>query len=101
MAQSNVQAAATTSGNAESSATVDFRVSEPRRGLLGSKTQDPLIRAEAEKKLREQRAYYQQEFQQSIEDMEKQFQLHKSELMLQNEREIEAEREKWERYKRE
>ena len=40
---------------------------------MTSKTQDPLIRAEAEKKLRDQRAYYQREFQQSIEELEKQF----------------------------
>lgn len=46
-------------------------------GLMGSKTQDPLIRAEAEKKLKQQRALYQQEFQQSIEDIDRNFQLRK------------------------
>merc|ERR1711935_561177 len=62
--------------------------------MIGSKTQDPLIRAEAEKKLKEQRNLYQQEFQQSIEEIDRNFQLRKQELIKQNEEEIEAERQK-------
>jgi len=69
--------------------------------MIGSKTQDPLIRAEAEKKLKEQRNLYQQEFQQSIEEIDRNFQLRKHELIKQNEEEIEAERQKWEKYKKE
>ena len=42
-------------------------------GLLSNKAQDPLIRAEAVRKLDEQRSLYQQEFQLAIEDLERQF----------------------------
>ena len=68
---------------------------------MSSKTQDPLIRAEAEKKIREQRQYYQQEFQQSIEEIDRNFLLKKEELIRQNEEEISREKQKWEKYKKE
>ena len=67
---------------------------------MSSKTQDPLIRAEAEKKIREQRQYYQQEFQQSIEEIDRNFLLKKDELIRQNEEEISREKQKWEKYKK-
>lgn len=44
---------------------------------MGSKTQDPLIIAEAEKKLKQHRQMLQQEFQLSIEDIDRNFQLKK------------------------
>ena len=40
---------------------------------ISNKTQDPLIRAEAEKKIREQRLLFQQQFQQSIEEIDRNF----------------------------
>lgn len=66
-----------------------------------SKTQDPLIRAEAEKKLKEQKQLYQKEFQQSIQDIDRNFQLKKQELLRLNDEEIDQERHKWESYKKE
>ena len=54
----------------------------PQTGIMGgmkmannlnNKTGDPLIRAEAEKKMREQRQLYQQEYQQSIEEIDRNF----------------------------
>ena len=59
---------------------------------MSSKTNDPLIRAEAEKKLKEHKLLYQQEFQQSIEEIDRNFQLRKDELIKQNEHEIEREK---------
>lgn len=59
-----------------------------------------MIRAEAEKKIREQRQFYQQEFQQSIEEIDRNFLLKKDELIRQNEEEISREKQKWEKYKK-
>ena len=59
---------------------------------MNSKAHDPLIRAEAEKKLKEQRLLYQQEFQMSIEELDRNCQLKKEELIRQNEEEIEQEK---------
>jgi len=67
---------------------------------MNNKIQDPLIRAEAEKKLKEHKMMYQQEFQQSIEEIDRNFLLKKQELIKQNEEEIEREKQKWDRYKK-
>ena len=67
---------------------------------LNSKINDPLIKAEADKRIREHRAMYQQEFQKSIEDIDQKFLLKKKELVKQNEEEIERERLKWDKYKK-
>ena len=67
---------------------------------MANKTQDPLIRAEAEKKLKLHREAYQQEFKQSIEEIDRNFMLRKQELIKQNEDEIEREKQKWDRYKK-
>jgi len=69
-------------------------------GAMSNKTQDPLIRAEAEKKLKQHRELYQQEFKQSIEEIDRNFLLRKQELIKQNEDEIEREKQKWDRYKK-
>ena len=61
-------------------------------GLLSNKTHDPIIRAEAEKKLKEQRYLYQQEYQQSIEEIDRNFQLKREEMIRQNNDDIERER---------
>ena len=47
------------------------------RAAMSNKTQDPLIRAEAEKKLKQHRELYQQEFKQSIEEIDRNFLLRK------------------------
>jgi len=67
---------------------------------LNNKTADPLIRAEAEKKLKEQKFLYHQEYQQSLEEIDKNFELKKQELIRQNEEEIEREKVKWDKYKK-
>jgi hypothetical protein len=63
------------------------------------KTQDPIIRAEAEKKIKEQKQLYEEEFQQSIADIDRNFKLKKEEMIRMNEEEIEQERSVWEKYK--
>ena len=57
-------------------------------GPIGNKTNDPIIRAEAEKKLGLRRQEYQKNFQRSLEEIDKNFQLRKQELIKQNEDEI-------------
>jgi hypothetical protein len=42
-----------------------------------NKSEDPLIRAETEKKVREQRALLEQEYQQSLQEIERNFELKK------------------------
>lgn len=77
-------------------------IMQQANNLLGmsNKAQDPLIRAEAEKKLKEHRQMYQQEYQMNIEEIDRNFLLKKQELIKQNEDEIESEKQKWDKYKK-
>lgn len=68
---------------------------------LNNKAQDPLIQAEAQKKLKEHRQFHQQEFQLNLDEIDKNFILKKQELIRQNEEEIEREKSKWDKYKKE
>lgn len=68
--------------------------------VFGAKQDDPLIKAQTEKKVNEQKGVIEQQFRQSIEEIDKHFELRKKELMVQNQQEVEKEREKWELIKR-
>lgn len=49
-----------------------------------NKASDPLIRAETEKKVREQKAQLEKEFQQSLGDIERNFELKKQQVIQSN-----------------
>lgn len=66
-----------------------------------AKHDDPLIKAEIDKNLKEQRKLLEQDFARSIEEIDKNFELKKQEILRQNQVEVEAEKQKWEVYRRE
>lgn len=49
-----------------------------------NKSEDPLIKAETEKKIKEQRVVLEQEFQQSLKDIEVNFEKRKQEILQYN-----------------
>ena len=53
-----------------------------------------------EKKVNDQKNQIEMEFKLSIDEIEKHFELRKRELILQNQQEVEKERDKWESYKK-
>ena len=57
-----------------------------------NKFDDPVIKAEAEKRLKEQRKALQEEYEGWISEIDKNFELRKHELINQNKKEIEAEK---------
>ena len=63
--------------------------------VFGAKQDDPLIKAQTEKKVNEQRGALEQQYRQSIEEIDRHFELRKKELMSQNAADVEKEREKW------
>ncbi len=89
----NVSAAASGMGQ---SATNSF----PAGPVFGAKQDDPLIKAQVEKKVVDEKVPLEQQYMASIKEVDKNFQLRKKELMRQNNLEIEKEREKWEQVKR-
>ena len=66
---------------------------------FGAKLDDPLIKAETEKKFKERKIQIDLEYKKSYDEIERNFELRKKELIQQNQREIEKEKEKWELYK--
>lgn len=66
---------------------------------FGAKLDDPLIKAETEKKFKERKIKIDLEYKKSYDEIERNFELRKKELIQQNQREIEKEKEKWELYK--
>jgi len=66
---------------------------------FGAKLDDPLIKAETEKKFKERKVQIDLEYKKSYDEIERNFELRKKELIQQNQREIEKEREKWETFK--
>ena len=66
-----------------------------------AKHEDPLIKAEIDKNLKEQKKLLEQDFARSIEEIDRNFELKKQEIVKQNQLEIEQERQRWEVYKRE
>ena len=65
------------------------------------KHDDPLIKAEIDKNIKEQRKLLEQDFARSIEEIDKNFELKKQEILKANQSEIEQEKQRWELYKRE
>ena len=72
----------------------------PSGPVFGAKQDDPLIKAQTEKKVNEEKGQIEAQYRQSIEEIDKHFELRKKELMIQNQQDIEKEREKWEQVKR-
>jgi hypothetical protein len=66
-----------------------------------TKHEDPLIKAEIDKNIKEQKKLLEQDYARSIEDIDRNFELKKSEILRQNAQEIELEKQKWDQYKRE
>ena len=64
-----------------------------------NKSQDPLIKAASKKAVEEQKAILDQEFKQSIKEIERNFELRKQEILQNNKKEIEQEKKKWEHKK--
>lgn len=67
---------------------------------FGAKLDDPLIRAETEKKVKEQRGQLENEYRQSIAEIDKNFELRKKEILASNKKDIEREKAKWEAFKK-
>jgi hypothetical protein len=65
-----------------------------------NKAEDPLIKAEIEKNLKEQRKIMQQDLVRSLEDIDKNFGLKKKEIQKQTASEIEQEISKWNTFKK-
>lgn len=74
----------------------------PTAGGAGfaAKQEDPLIKAEIDKNVKEQRKLLEQEYVRSIQEIDKNFELKKQEIFRANQAELEGERQKWEEYKR-
>lgn len=85
--------------NAHDSATNMSRMAGSFAPVFGAKMDDPLIKAETEKKFKEQKVQIEQEYRQSYDELERNFELRKKELIAQNQREIEREKDKWEQFK--
>ena len=60
-----------------------------------------MIRAQTEKKVNEQKEQIEMEFKASIDEIDKHFELRKKELIAQNQHDIEREKDKWEKFKKE
>ena len=69
-------------GNPSGGAGGNFGQGAPN--IFGAKQDDPLIKAETEKKVNEQKGALEVQFRQSIEEIDKHFELRKKELMVQN-----------------
>ena len=64
-----------------------------------NKSEDPLIKAASKKAVEEQKALLDEEFRQSIKEIERNFELRKQEIIQNNKKELEQEKKKWEHKK--